>query len=252
MAGTAVRRRLTWLLGEVEELIEETPDVRSIALSVPGWPGHLPGQHVDLRLTAEDGYQAQRSYSIATPDEPRRLALTVERVPDGEVSAYLLDELRVADALELRGPIGGYFVWAPDGRDPLLLIGAGSGVVPLMAIVRQRVRTGSSVAVRLLLSSRSWEQVIYRRELERLAAEEDGIRVVHTLTRSQPPGWTGYRRRVDDEMIREVAPPREDRPACFVCGPTGFVEAVAAGLVALGHDPARVKTERFGPSGGGG
>jgi ferredoxin-NADP reductase len=241
---------LTWLLGEVEELISETPEVRSIALRVPGWPGHLPGQHVDLRLTAEDGYQAQRSYSIATPDERERLGLTVERVPDGEVSAFLLDELRVGDALELRGPIGGYFVWRAESPDSLLLIGAGSGVVPLMAMLRQRVRSRSSVPVCLLLSSRSWEQVIYRHELERLDAQRDRLRVVHTLTRSPPAGWTGYRRRVDVEMIREVAPPSEECPACFVCGPTGFVEAVAAALVSLGHAPARVRTERFGPTGG--
>jgi len=252
VAGTAIRGRLRWLLAEAAELVEETPEVRSIVLDAPGWPGHLPGQHVDIRLTAEDGYQAQRSYSIATPAEDERLTLTVERVPDGEASTYLLDELQIGDRFELRGPIGGYFVWTPEIGGPLLLIGAGSGIVPLMAMIRHRVRSQSSLPVHLLVSSRSWDQVIYRAELERLGSEGNDPRVVHTLTRSQPPGWTGYRRRVDREMIGEVAPPPMERPLCYVCGPTGFVEAVATSLVDLGHDPARVKTERFGPTGGNG
>jgi ferredoxin-NADP reductase len=252
VAGAALRGRLTWLIGEVGDLVEETPEVRSITLDAPGWPGHLPGQHVDIRLTAEDGYQAQRSYSLAAPAEGERVALTVERVPEGEVSDYLLDELRVGDRFELRGPIGAYFVWTPDRGGPLLLIGAGSGVVPLMAMVRHRVRSGSQIPVLLLLSSRSWERVIYRAELDRLSRDDSGVRIVHALTRSQPPGWMGYRRRVDREMIAEVAPPPGDRPLCFVCGPTGFVEAVATDLVDLGHEPARVRTERFGPSGRGG
>jgi ferredoxin-NADP reductase len=173
-------------------------------------------------------------------------------VPDGEVSGYLIDELRVGDRFELRGPIGGYFVWTPDRGGPLLLIGAGSGVVPLMAMVRHRVRSGSHVPVVLLLSSRSRERIIYRAELDRLSRDTGGVRIVHALTRSQPPGWTGYRRRVDREMIEEVAPPPGERPLCFVCGPTGFVEAVATNLVMVGHEPAQVKTERFGPTGGGG
>jgi ferredoxin-NADP reductase len=247
VAGAAVRRRLTWLLAEAAELIEEARDVRSIVLRVPGWPGHLPGQHVDVRLTAEDGYQAQRSYSIATPARDEELVLTVERIPDGEVSTYMLDELRVGDQFELRGPIGGYFVWTPDLGGPLALLGAGSGVVPLMAMLRHRVETGSSVPVSLLLSSRSWNEVIYRSELEGI--DEDGIRIAHTLTRAQPPGWWGYARRVDLEMLGEVMPQAGEDPRCFVCGPTGFVEAVATGLVELGHDPSRVKTERFGPTG---
>jgi ferredoxin-NADP reductase len=249
VAGTAIRGRLTWLLAEVTELIEETPEVRSIVLEAPRWPGHLPGQHVDVRLTAEDGYQTQRSYSIATPAAEERLTLTVERVQDGEVSTYLLDELRVGDRFELRGPIGGYFVWTPDLGGPLLLIGAGSGIVPLMAMIRHRVRTRSSAPVSLLLSSRTWEQVIYRAELDRIA-EANEIRIFHALTRSQPSGWTGYSRRVDREMIREVAPAPSESPHCFVCGPTGFVESVAGGLVELGHHPASIKTERFGPTGG--
>jgi ferredoxin-NADP reductase len=250
VAGATIRGRLTWLLGEVVDLVEETPEVRSITLEAPGWPGHLPGQHVDIRLTAEDGYQAQRSYSLAAPANGERVALTVERVADGEVSGYLLDELRVGDRFELRGPIGGYFVWTPDRGGPLALIGAGSGIVPLMAMVRHRVRSGSQVPVVLLLSSRSWERIIYRDELERLSRDAGGVRIVHALTRAQPPGWTGYRRRVDREVIAEVAPPPEERPVCFVCGPTGFVESVATDLVELGHEAARVRTERFGPTGG--
>lgn len=223
--------------------------MRSVVLDVPGWPGHLPGQHVDVRLTAEDGYQAQRSYSIATPGDGERLTLTVERVPGGEVSGHLLDELRVGDLFELRGPIGGHFVWTVEMGGPLLLIGGGSGVVPLMAMLRHRVRSRSSVPVSLLLSSRSWAQVIYRAELERLAADPDGVRIAHVLTRSQPEGWTGYARRVDRETIREFGPTPGEAPLCFVCGPTGFVEAVTTGLVELGHDPSRIRTERFGPTG---
>jgi ferredoxin-NADP reductase len=251
VARAAVRRRLTWLEAEAVGFVEEAPGVRSIELEVPGWPGHLPGQHVDVRLTAEDGYQAQRSYSIATPEDGGRVTLTVERIPDGEVSPYLVDELLVGDAFELRGPIGGYFVWRPGLGGPLLLLAAGSGVVPLMAMVRHRMGSGDATPIRLLLSSRSWEHAIYRDELERLRHAADGLDIVHTLTRAQPPGWTGYRRRVDAEMLAEVAQPRAERPLCFVCGPTGFVEAAANALVALGHDPAMIKTERFGPTGGG-
>ena len=250
MARAAIRGRLTWLLGEVTALAEEVPGVRSIELQVPGWPGHLPGQHVDVRLTAEDGYQAQRSYSIATPADGERLTLTVERLPDGEISTYLVDELRAGDEFELRGPIGGYFVWTPDHGGPLLLLAAGSGLVPLMAMVRHRAGSGDATPIRLLLSSRSWEQVIYRAELERLGGAANGVEIVHTLTRTQPPDWTGYRRRVDAEMLAEVAQAPAEQPLCFVCGPTGFVESVASALVELGHEPRRVKTERFGPTGG--
>jgi ferredoxin-NADP reductase len=218
-------------------------------LAVPEWEGHLAGQHVDVRLTAEDGYQAQRSYSIASEPEERRLVLTVERLDDGEVSPYLVDELRVGDRLELRGPIGGYFTWTAGDGGPLLLVAGGSGVVPLMAMVRHRVAAGADAPVRLLYSSRAYDEVIYRDELERLGRTAAGIEVVHTLTRVRPPGWRGYDRRIDREMLAEVAWPPTERPRVFVCGPTRLVENVATELVALGYEPARVKTERFGPTG---
>jgi ferredoxin-NADP reductase len=249
MAGTALRRRLSWQLAEVVDLVDEPAKVRSIGLICPGWEGHLPGQHIDVRLTAEDGYQAQRSYSIATPAEGERITITVELIEDGEVSPYLVEELVVGDQLELRGPIGGYFVWEPDHGGPLLLVAGGSGLVPLMAMVRLRARSESEVPVRLLLSSRSWEKVLYRSELETVGSMP-GVKVIHTLTRSQPPGWTGHRGRIDRQLLSEVAWPTSDHPLCFVCGPTGLVEAAATALTDLGHDPGRIKTERFGPSGG--
>jgi len=248
MAGTAVLGRLTWQAAEVHDVVPETPRVKTIAFDVPDWPGHCAGQHVDVRLTAEDGYQAQRSYSIASAPDSPRIELTVERLDDGEVSPYLTDELRPGDQIELRGPVGGYFVWEPSQGGPLLLVGGGSGVVPLMAMIRLRARAHSRADTRLLFSSRSWDDVIYRDELKRL--EGDGLRVVHTLTRSQPRGWTGHSRRVDAEMLAEVGPSPAERPHVYVCGPTPFVEVVAGSLVELGHDPQRVKTERFGPTGG--
>jgi len=250
MARAAIRGRLSWTLAEVVDLVDETPRVRSIVLDVPGWPGHLAGQHVDVRLTAEDGYQAQRSYSIASAPQGERIALTVEGLPDGEVSSYLVGELRTGDKLELRGPVGGYFVWEANAVGPLLLIAGGSGIVPLMSMLRHRDAAGADVGAKLLYSSRSWEDVIYRDELERLASVTDGPEVVHTLTRSQPQGWTGYSRRVDVPMLTEIAWPASSVPAAFVCGPTPFVESVAAALVVLGYPATSVKTERFGPTGG--
>jgi ferredoxin-NADP reductase len=250
MARTAIRGRLTWEVASVIALIDETPNVRSLVLEVPDWPGHLPGQHVDVRLTAEDGYQTERSYSIATPADGRRVTISVERIADGEVSPYLSDELRVGDKLELRGPIGGYFVWTPDDERPLLLAGGGSGIVPLMAMLRARIAARSDVPVRLLVSARSVEEIIYRAELESIASEDPGVEIKWTLTRSQPSGWTGYSRRVDRAMLAEVAWPVERRPGSFACGPTGFVETVASGLVELGHEPGNIRTERFGPTGG--
>jgi ferredoxin-NADP reductase len=282
MAGTAVRGRLnTWQTATVGAASEETFRVRTLRLEVPGWPGadagagvgdgvgaarHRAGQHVDVRLTAEDGYQAERAYSIASaPGEP--LAITVERLDDGEVSPYLTQEARPGDLMEIRGPIGGYFGWEPAFGGPLLLAAGGSGIVPLRAMLRARSRAGSDVPVRLLYSSRSWEDVIYASELD---FPDEGVQVIHTLTRSQPPAWAGYARRVDRQMLAEVAWPassagsagpagrgpagrgsagRGDGPLAYVCGPTSFVETVAAGLVSLGYPAGRVRTERFGAGG---
>jgi len=241
-------RRLAWQIGEVVETSPETPRTKSLFVEVPGWEGHRAGQHADVRLTAEDGYQAQRSYSIASAPENGRVELLVERLDDGEVSPYLTDELRVGDGLELRGPIGGWFAWEAGEGGPLLLVAGGSGIAPLMAMVRHREAAGSDALVRLLFSSRSYEEIIFREELERLAG--GAMEVFHTLTRSQPEGWRGYDRRIDEEMLGEVSFPPEEGPLAFVCGPTPLVETVATELVGLGHDPARVKTERFGPTGG--
>jgi ferredoxin-NADP reductase len=246
LARAAVLGRLTWHVAGVEAVVDETARVRTIVLDVPDWPGHRAGQHVDIRLTAEDGYQAAREYSIASaPGEP--VAITVERLDDGEVSPYLTEELRPGDAIELRGPVGGYFVWGPEEGGPLLLVAGGSGIVPLRAMLRHRRRSGSDVPVRLLYSSRSLDEVIYRAELDE---RTDGVEVIHTLTRAQPEGWTGYSRRVDAQLLAEVAWPADENPLTYVCGPTSFVEAVARGLVELGYPPGRVKTERFGATGG--
>jgi ferredoxin-NADP reductase len=243
----AVSGRLTWQLATVVELVGETPRVQSIVLDAAEWAGHRAGQHVDVRLTAEDGYQAQRSYSIASAPEDDHLVLTVERLDDGEVSSYLVGELRPGDELELRGPIGGWFVWDDSLGGPLLLVGGGSGVVPLRAMLRHRAASGGDVPARLLYSARSLDDVIYRDELDRLAAAgEADVRL--TLTREAPDGWQGYRGRVDRELLADVAWPAAERPLAYVCGPTAFVEAVAAELVGLGYDPGRVRTERFGPT----
>jgi ferredoxin-NADP reductase len=249
MARAAVLGRLSWTLSEVVDLVDETPRVRTIAFDVPGWPGHRAGQHVDVRLTAEDGYQAERSYSIASGPGAPRLELTVERLEDGEVSPYLVGELRPGDRIELRGPIGGYFVWGPDMAGPLLLVAGGSGIVPLMSMLRHRASVAAAIPARLLYSSRSWDDVIYRDEIDRLA-KESGVDVLHTLTRSQPPGWTGYARRVDATMLQEAAWDPSSDSVAYVCGPTAFVESVASGLVLLGYPASSVKTERFGPTGG--
>jgi ferredoxin-NADP reductase len=248
VARTAIPGRLSWQLARVVELIEETPGTRSIVLEPPAWPGHRAGQHVDVRLTAEDGYQAERSYSIASAPEDEHLVLTVERFDDGEVSPYLAGELRPGDELELRGPIGGYFVWEGALGGPLLLLAGGSGIVPLRSMLRHRTAVESTVPVRLLYSSKSLDGVIYRDELDRLAADDE-VDVRFTLTREQPEGWQGYRRRIDQDLLREIAWPPDERPLVYVCGPTAFVEVAATTLVQLGHEPGRIKTERFGPTG---
>ena len=239
---------MTWLTAEIAAVNQETPRVRTLELAARGWPGHRAGQHLDLRLTAEDGYQAQRSYSIASaPGEP--LALTVERLDDGEVSPYLVDEAREGDRLEVRGPIGGYFVWDGDEPQPSLLIAGGSGVVPLMAMSRHHAQIESRAPMRLVVSSRTLADVIYREELNRLTAKGDGFEVVHTLTREEPPGWTGYTRRIDPELLSEVAFPAAEAPRVYVCGSTRFVDAAADGLIEAGYEPGWIRTERFGATG---
>jgi ferredoxin-NADP reductase len=245
VVGAALLGRLTWLVADVVGAVQETPRVRTLVLEADGWAGHRAGQHVDVRLTAEDGYQAERSYSIASaPGEP--LAITVEQLEDGEVSPYLVGEVVDGDRFEIRGPIGGYFVWDDSDEAPVLLIAGGSGVVPLMSMIRHRARSGSRAPTRLLYSSRSYEDIIYREELDEPA---DGLEVFQTLTRSQPSGWTGYARRIDAEMLREVAWPVDDDPRVFVCGSTRFVDTAADGLVAMGYPALSIRTERFGATG---
>ena len=245
MAGT-----IDWQLATVSAVRDETPAVRSFTLGVPAWPGHRPGQHIDLRLTAEDGYSVERSYSIASePEREGEIDITVERIEGGEVSPFLHEIVVPGDRLEVRGPIGGYFVWEAALGGPLLLIAGGSGVVPLMAMVRHRARAGSTVPARLLFSSRGPDEIIYAAELERLSAAGDGFEVIHTLTRRQPAGWSGYARRIDASMLAEVLQPLGPTARAFACGPTALVEVVANGLVELGLPPDRIRTERFGPTG---
>ena len=248
MARAALPGRLTWQLTTVAEVVAETARTSNILLDAPDWRGHRAGQHVDIRLTAEDGYEAQRSYSIASAPEDHQLVLTVERLEDGEVSPYLVGELRAGDELELRGPIGGYFVWAETGSNPVQMIAGGSGVVPFRAMLRHRAASNSAKPVRLLYSSRSLDEIIYRRELTRLGAG-DGVDIAFTLTREWPEHWTGHRGRIDRGLLADVAWSASERPLTFVCGPSGFVEAATSALIADGHEPQRIKTERFGPSG---
>ena len=242
--------RLDWQLATVTGVRDETSMVRTFTLGLPGWAGHRPGQHVDLRLTAEDGYSVERSYSIASePERAGELDITVERIPGGEVSPFLHEVVVPGDRLEVRGPIGGYFVWEAALGGPLLLVAGGSGVVPLMAMARHRARAGGAIPTRLLFSSRGPEEIIYREELDRLAAAGDGFEVIHTLTRQQPPGWSGYARRIDEQMLVEVVEPLGGAIRAYACGPTALVETVANGLVRLGLPPDRIRTERFGPTG---
>jgi ferredoxin-NADP reductase len=247
---------IAWRLATVVDIRVETERTRTLVLDVPRWPGHRAGQHVDVRLTAEDGYQAQRSYSIASPPHEARVSLTVDRLDDGEVSPYLTGVLSKGDRLELRGPIGGHFVWNVTLGAPLLLVAGGSGIVPLMAMLRHRAAALENadsrrrVPARLLYSSRRWDEMIYRDALDGLANDDATLEIALTFTREPPHGWTGFRRRIDRMMLAEVAWPPSERPHIFVCGPTPPAEAAAATLVKLGHDPALVKTERFGPTGG--
>ncbi len=248
MARAAIPGRLTWELARVIELTAETDRTKSIVLDAPGWVGHRAGQHVDVRLTAPDGYQAQRSYSIASAPEDPHLVLTVEEIDDGEVSPYLTEELRSGDELELRGPIGGYFVWDSAQLGPLQLFAGGSGIVPLRAMLRHRTATASSTPTRLLYSARSLDDIIYRRELLD-GPHQPGLDVQVVLTRSWPQDWTGHRGRIDDALLDEHAWPASDQPWIYICGPTGFVEAISQRMVDRRHPPDRIKTERFGPTG---
>jgi ferredoxin-NADP reductase len=249
-ATAPAARVIAWRIATVTSIRDETPTVRSFTLAVPDWTGHRAGQHVDLRLTAEDGYSVERSYSIASaPEQPGEVEITVERIEGGEVSPFLREVVVEGDRLEVRGPIGGYFVWEAALGGPLLLVAGGSGVVPLMAMARHRARAGSQTPTRLLFSSRGPDEIIYAGELERLSAARDGFEVVHTLTRRQPPGWTGYARRIDEAMLAEVLEPLGAATRAYACGPTALVETVANGLVRLGLPPDRIRTERFGPTG---
>jgi ferredoxin-NADP reductase len=231
----------------VVELVDETARTKSIVLDVPDWQGHRAGQHVDVRLTAEDGYQAERSYSIASAPEDPHLVLTVERLDDGEVSPYLADVLMPGDELELRGPIGGYFIWEESLGGPLLLIAGGSGIAPFRAMLRHSSAAHSSVPTRLLYSSRSLDDLIYPGEL--LDGVYGGVEVRIALTRQWPDDWQGHRGRIDGELLQQVAWVPSEGPLVYICGPTGFVETTAQSLVGKGHDSRRVRTERFGPTG---
>jgi ferredoxin-NADP reductase len=248
--GVAAAARITWREATVVELVDETPSARTLVLDVPDWPGHDAGQHLDVRLTAEDGYQAERSYSIASAPEDARVALTIERIDDGEVSPYLAGDVVVGDAFEVRGPIGGHFTWRASDGGPVLLVAGGSGLVPLMAMLRHRRNAGSEVDTRLLVSARHAEDLLYRDELDALAAADRSLSITYTLTRGTPPNWTGFSRRADTDMLRTIGPGAAAAPRVFICGPTPFVEAVADGLVSLGHTADAIHTERFGPTGG--
>jgi len=241
---------IDWQLATVAATRDETPTVRSFTLGLPGWSGHRPGQHVDLRLTAEDGYSVERSYSIASePERSREVDITVERIEGGEVSPFLHEVVVPGDRLEVRGPIGGYFVWEAALGGPLLLVAGGSGVVPLMAMVRHRARSAMTIPTRLLFSSRTFDEIIYREELDHLAATADGFEVLHTLTRQQPSRWTGFTRRIDDAMLAEALEPLGAATRAYACGPTALVEVVANALVRLGLQPDGIRSERFGPTG---
>ncbi len=242
---------LEWQIATIRDIRPETDNVKTFTLQLPNWQPHRAGQHYDVRLTAPDGYQAERSYSIASPPEQQgQIDLTVERIEDGEVSTYMHDVLMVGDQIEVRGPIGGYFTWQVSQGGPLLLIGGGSGVVPLMAMLRHRAAEHANTPTRLLYSVRTPSDVIYREELEALCHQDSGrLDVIYTFTRQQPPGWNGYARRIDAEMLREVAGPLGTSPLIYICGPTLLVESAANTLVGLGIPPRAVKTERFGPTG---
>jgi ferredoxin-NADP reductase len=250
VTDVAVRRRLTWRTVTVAAVRAETAAARTLVLDVPDWPGHLAGQHVDVRLTAEDGYSTQRSYSIASASADSQVELTVQAVADGEVSPYLVEVAQPGDQFEIRGPVGGYFTWRTDESAPVLLVGGGSGVVPLMAMIRARADAGSRVPFRLIYSVRTPADAFYADELARRVREDQGLDVAWVYTRAAPAGWPRPPGRLDAKVLVEAGWPGSFDPRCYVCGPTAFVEVVADLLVAAGHAPQRVLTERFGPSGG--
>jgi ferredoxin-NADP reductase len=250
MARAAVLGRLTWLVGQLTAVRQETATARTLVLDVPGWAGHLPGQHVDVRLTAEDGYSTERSYSIASASDETRIELTIQRLDDGEVSPYLTEVLTPGNPLELRGPIGGYFAWHPDDPQPVLLIGGGSGVVPLMAMARTWAATGSTAPMQLIYSTRGPDTLLYAGELRRLAAPGTGLDIDIVYTREAPAGWPGPVGRLDARQLLDLAGPPSAGQQCFICGPTGFVESAARLLVDQGIGERQIRTERFGPSGG--
>jgi ferredoxin-NADP reductase len=245
----AERGPLTWRVARLVERRVETSTAQTLVLDVPGWPGHLPGQHVDVRLTAEDGYQAARAYSLAAPADDSRIELTVQRFPDGEVSPYLTDVYAEGDPVEVRGPVGGWFVWRTDQTAPVLLVAGGSGVVPLMAMVRARRAVGNRTPFRLVYSVRTPDDVIYADELRRRTRDDGGLDVAYVYTRRAPDGWHGEPHRIGLADVNSHGWPADLAPLCYVCGPTGFVETVADLLVGLGHPARRVRTERFGPTG---
>jgi len=246
-----MKQTLNWQIASIKDIKPETATVKSFTLTLPAWMRHRAGQHYDIRLTAEDGYQAQRSYSIASePEREGEIDITVELINDGEVSTYMHDVLVSGDRLEARGPIGGYFVWEAAMMEPLLLIGGGSGVVPLMSMIRHRAAAGAKNPTALIYSSRNFEDIIYYNELEKLQTANNGLQVFHTLTRSQPTDWKGYARRIDLEMLKEVAQPLGKSVQIFICGPTLLVESVANALVKIGIKSDQIRTERFGPTGG--
>jgi ferredoxin-NADP reductase len=238
-----------WRVATVISIREETGTARTIAFEVPDWPGHLAGQHVDVRLTAPDGYSAVRSYSVASaPNAEKRIELTVEGLPDGEVSPYLMREVAVGDRLELRGPIGGWFVWRPEQTEPIQLVAGGSGIVPLMSMIRLRAAAGIDTPFRLLYSVREPGAVWYRDELQTLS-EDNSVRLTYAYTRVAPAGWPRPPGRIDAELLAKTTWPASDGPTCYVCGPTSFVESAAALLIAAGNSPEKIRTERFGPTG---
>ena len=241
--------RIEWQIGRVQAIVAETSRVKSILLRTSHWSGHWPGQHVDIRLTAEDGYQAERSYSIASPPEQQLLTLTVERVEGGEVSSYLLDELKVGDTLEFRGPIGRHFVWSQTCGEPICLVAGGTGITPLMAMLRHRDRSHSHIPASLIYSARSLAEVVYRDELDTMARRDRNLRMVYAITREHPGDWNGHRGRINEALLAENSFTHEQKPTFFICGPAGFVESISSMLVNLGFDPLTIKTERFGPTG---